>query len=172
MARAALLYGPRDVRIEEMADEAPGPGELVLDVTAVGICGSDLHTYLNGEIGGTVATGPLVLGHEAAGRVAALGPGLEGAFAIGQPVAIEPAIPCGVCERCLDGQPHLCTRLQFIGLWPRHGALRARMAHPAAQCIALPDGIDPVSAALLEPLGVALHASRLAAIEIDDDVLV
>ena len=172
MSRAALLYGPRDIRIEEMPNEAPGWGEVLLDVTAVGICGSDLHTYLNGEIGGTVAASPLVLGHEAAGRVAALGAGLDGAFSIGQPVAIDPAIPCGVCERCLDGQPHLCLRLQFIGLYPRHGALRARMVHPAAQCIALPDGIDPVTAALLEPLGVALHASRLAEIKIDDDVLI
>ena len=172
MTKAALLYGPRDIRIEDMPAESPGPGEVLLDVTAVGICGSDLHTYLNGEIGGTVATGPLVLGHEAAGRVAKLGAGLEGKFSIGQLVAIDPAIPCGECERCLDGQQHLCMRLQFIGLWPRHGALRAQMVHPAEQCIALPEGIGPVTAALLEPLGVALHAIRLAKIRIDDDVLI
>ena len=172
MTRAALFYGPRDIRIEELPDTDPGPGELLLDVTAVGICGSDLHTYLNGEIGGTVAAGPLVLGHEAAGRVARLGPGLEGAFSVGQPVAIDPAIPCETCERCLAGQQNLCTNLHFIGLWPRHGALRAQMVHPAAQCVALPDGIDPVTGALLEPLGVALHAIRLAKIRLDDDVLI
>ncbi len=63
MPRAAVLHGPRDIRIEDWPDRAPGPGEVLLDVTAVGICGSDLHTYLNGEIGGTVAAGPLVLGH-------------------------------------------------------------------------------------------------------------
>ncbi len=172
MPRAAVLHGPRDIRIEDWPDRAPGPGEVLLDVTAVGICGSDLHTYLNGEIGGTVAAGPLVLGHEAAGRVAALGAGVEGKFQIGQPVAIDPGIPCGECERCLDGQPNLCTRLQFIGLWPRQGALCTQMVHPAKQCVPLPAGIDPVAGALLEPLGVALHAINLAKIRVDDDVLI
>ncbi len=172
MTRAALLYGPLDIRVEEMPDEEPGPGELLLDVTAVGICGSDLHSYLSGGIGGTIATSPLVLGHEAAGRVAKLGPGPAGKFSVGQSVAIDPAIHCGVCEQCLNGRQHLCTRMQFIGLFPRHGALRKQMVHPAEQCIALPDGMDPVTAALLEPLGVALHASRLAKIAVDEDVLV
>ncbi|MGH2389743.1 MAG: zinc-dependent alcohol dehydrogenase, partial [Chloroflexota bacterium] len=172
MTRAALLYGPLDVRVEDLPDEEPGPGEVLLEVTAVGICGSDLHTYLNGGIGGTVATSPLILGHEAAGRVARLGPGVESRFRVGQPVAIDPAIHCGVCERCLAGQQHLCTRMQFIGLFPRHGALRTQMVHPAEQCVALPDGMDAVTAALLEPLGVALHANRLAQIGIDEDVLI
>src|SRR5579871_5708922 len=111
MSRAAFLDGPRTIRIDDLPDGRPGPGELLLVVTAVGICGSDLHTYLNGEIGGTVAAGPLVLGHEAAGRVAGIGAGLEGRFSVGQPVAIDPAIPCGECERCLQGDPNLCTRL-------------------------------------------------------------
>src|SRR5689334_19036928 len=111
MPRAALLYGPRDIRLSDLPDQAVGPGEVLLDVTAVGICGSDLHTYLSGEIGGVVAASPLVLGHEAAGRIAALGSGLEGTFSIGQAVAIDPGLPCGECERCLDGQPHLCLRL-------------------------------------------------------------
>jgi len=172
MARAALLCGPRDIRVVELPEEAPGPGELLLEVTAVGICGSDLHTYLNGEIGGVAAESPLVLGHEAAGRVAGLGAGTEQHFRIGQPVAIDPGLPCGECELCLEGQPNLCLHLQFIGLYPRHGALRERMVHPAAQCVPLPDGLDAVSTALLEPLGVALHAVRLAKIRVGDDVLV
>src|SRR5579883_2857073 len=115
MPQAALLYGPRDIRVEEVPAESPGPGELLLDITAVGICGSDLHTYLHGEIGGVAAESPLILGHEAAGRVAALGAGTEGRFHVGQAVAIDPGLPCGECERCLDGQPNLCLRLQFIG---------------------------------------------------------
>ena len=172
MIQAAFLHGARDIRIEEIPDQSPGPGEVLLDVMAVGICGSDLHTYLNGEIGGTVATSPIILGHEAAGRVAALGPGLADRFQIGQLVAIDPAIHCGECERCQSGQHHLCTKLQFMGLFPRHGALRTRMVHPAEQCIALPAGVDAVSAALLEPLGVALHAIRLARIALNDDVLI
>ena len=172
MPKAALLYGAQDIRIEEVPAESPGPGEVLLDVTAVGICGSDLHTFLNGEIGGVAAESPLVLGHEAAGCVAALGPGTEGLFSIGQPVAIDPGLPCGECERCLDGQPNLCLRLQFIGLYPRNGALREQMVHPARQTVPLPAGIDPIAGALLEPLGVALHAGQLAKIRINDDVLI
>jgi L-iditol 2-dehydrogenase len=172
MTTAALLHGPQDMRIETWPDEWPGPGELLLDVQAVGICGSDLHTFLNGEIGGVAAQNPLILGHEAAGRVAALGPGTEDRFQIGQPVAIDPGLPCGECERCLAGDPNLCLHLQFIGLWPRHGALRTQMVHPAKQTIPLPPGIDPVAGALLEPLGVALHAITLAKIQVNDDVLI
>lgn len=172
MIKAAFLHGPRDIRITEIAEEMPAAGELLIDVTAVGVCGSDLHTYLNGQIGDTVAAAPLMLGHEAAGRVVALGTGLEGKFQIGQSIAIDPAIPCDECERCLEGNPNLCTRLQFIGLWPRQGALRERMVHPAKSCVPLPDSISPMSAALLEPLGVAIHADHLAKIRLNDDVLV
>ena len=170
--KAAFLYKPHDIQIHAAPSEEFGALDLLLDVTAVGICGSDLHTYLSGQIGDTVATAPLVLGHEAAGRVAAVGPGVAGKWRIGQPVAIDPAIPCGECERCETGDQNLCTKLKFIGLWPQHGALREQMVHPARTCIALPDSISPVSAALLEPLGVALHAINLSKIKLGDDVLV
>jgi L-iditol 2-dehydrogenase len=172
MGKAAFLYGPRDIRVEEIPDQRPGPGELLLAVTAVGICGSDLHTYLNGEIGGVAAEQPLILGHEAAGTVLEIGPGAESAFHVGQAVAIDPGLPCYHCERCLDGEPNLCLHLQFLGLYPRHGALRERMVHPASATVPLPDGIDPLAGALLEPLGVALHANQLARIGVGDDVLV
>ena len=119
-----------------------------------------------------VAEQPLVLGHEAAGRVVALGAGTEGVWRIGQQVAIDPGLPCGRCERCMGGDPNLCVNLQFLGLYPRNGALRERMTHPASACVPLPDGIDAVAGALLEPLGVALHAVNLAKIRVNDDVLV
>jgi L-iditol 2-dehydrogenase len=100
----------------------------------------------------------------------ALGPGTEGKFHVGQNVAIDPAIPCWECERCEAGDANLCTNLEFIGLWPKHGALREQMVHPARACIPLPDEITPTAAALLEPLGVALHAINLAKIKLGDDV--
>lgn len=170
--KAAYLHGVRDIRIADAPQESVGPGALLLDVTAVGVCGSDLHTYLYGQVGDIAPETPLILGHEAAGRVAAIGSGLEGKFHLGQPVAIEPAIPCWECERCEKGDPNLCTNLQFIGLYPRHGALREQMVHPARSCIPLPDGITPIAAALLEPLGVALHAINLAKIRVGDDVAI
>ncbi|MBL8156348.1 MAG: alcohol dehydrogenase catalytic domain-containing protein [Anaerolineae bacterium] len=169
--KASFVYGPRDVRVQEISDVEPGPGQVLLEVTAVGICGSDLHTFLLGNVGGTTATEPITLGHEAAGRILALGPGVEGLH-IGQRVAIDPANPCGQCERCQAGEPHLCERIEFIGLFPFHGAMRERMIYPARLCVPMPDRISDIGAALLEPLGVTLHASRLAEIQIGDDVAV
>ena len=169
--KTAQLYGSRKVQIIEAPDEAPGPGEVLLGVTAVGICGSDLHTYLYWEIGDVVPGGPIILGHEAAGVVRALGPGVD-TLRVGERVAIDPAVPCLECERCQAGDPNLCTHLKFIGLWPYHGALRQQMVHPARSCVPVPDNITDVGAALLEPLGVALHAIRLAKIQIGDDVLI
>lgn len=169
--KTSFIYGPRDVRVEEGSDNAPGPGEVLLDVTAVGICGSDLHTYLFGDVGGVAAKSPLTLGHEAAGRVLALGEGVE-SLQVGQRVAIDPATPCGHCERCEAGDPHLCLNLQFMGLYPYHGAMRERMTHSAASCIPVPDDVSDIGAAMLEPLGIALHAIRLAKIQIGEDVAV
>lgn len=168
--KTAFLYGPRDIRVEEWTDADPGPGEVLLDVTAVGICGSDLHTYLFGDVGGVRAETALALGHEAAGRVIAVGEGVT--LKVGQRVAIDPATHCGHCERCEAGEVHLCTNMVFMGLYPHHGALRERMVYPARSCVPVPDGVSDVETALLEPLGVALHASRLANIQIGEDVLI
>ncbi len=154
----------------EVSDAEPGAGEVLLDVTAVGICGSDLHTYVYGNVGGITSDEPLTLGHEAAGVVVAAGPDVE--LRPGQRVAIDPATPCGHCERCQAGEPHLCLNLAFMGLYPYHGALRQRMVYPARSCVAVPPDITDVGAAMLEPLGVALHASRLAEIQIGEDVAV
>jgi L-iditol 2-dehydrogenase len=135
------------------------------------VCGSDLHTYLFGNVGGVAAETPLTLGHEAAGMVLAVGEGVENVRP-GQRVAIDPATHCGHCERCEAGDVHLCTNMAFMGLYPYHGAMRERMTHSARTVVPVPDTISDISAALLEPLGVALHASRLADIQIGEDVLV
>jgi L-iditol 2-dehydrogenase len=158
--------------VEETSDSEPGPGQVLLDVTAVGICGSDLHAYLFGNIGGVTADEPLTLGHEAAGVVVAVGAGVGNDLRPGQRVEIDPATHCGVCERCQAGDPHLCLNIAFMGLWPHHGAMRERMVHPAQSCVAIPQGISDVGTALLEPLGVALHAVRLANIQLGEDLVV
>ncbi|MEO8611162.1 MAG: alcohol dehydrogenase catalytic domain-containing protein [Chloroflexota bacterium] len=169
--KTSYLYGAKDIRIEEISDSEPGPGQVLLNVTAVGVCGSDLHTYLFGNVGGIAAEGPLTLGHEAASVVLEVGEGVED-LKVGQRVAIDPAIHCGHCERCIAGDIHLCERIMFMGLWPHQGAMRERMVYPASACVPMPDDISDVGAALLEPLGVALHASRLADVQIGEDVLV
>ncbi len=170
--QAAFFHGVRDIRLREIPDAEPQPGEVLLEVTAVGICGSDLHTYLLGNIGGVSSADPIVLGHEASGVIIALGAEAPSTLRVGQRVAIDPATPCLACEFCQHGQHHLCTNLQFMGYFPQHGALQQRMVHPARSVVPVPESISDVGAAMLEPLGVALHAARLGAVQHGEDVLV
>jgi L-iditol 2-dehydrogenase len=169
---AARLYGPRDIQIERIPHPGnPGPGNVLLRVTATGICGSDLHTFADARIGDTVLKSPLVLGHEFAGVIEAVGSGVE-ALRAGMRVAVDPAHPCHRCDLCESGHPNLCRRLHFCGLYPDDGSLRELMIVPARTCFPVPDSIDDEAAAMLEPLGVALHAIHLAKIRQGDRVAV
>jgi L-iditol 2-dehydrogenase len=174
---AVRLYGPRDLRVEEIPHPGPpGPGQALLRITSVGICGSDLHSYQDGRIGDSVVTEPLILGHEFAAVVEAVGPdAYDGNFQPLQPgtrVAVDPAQPCGHCEMCEKGHPNLCLNLHFCGNAPDDGSLRQLMLMPAHTCFPVPDSIDNDAAALLEPLGVAIHAVDLAKIRVTDSVAI
>ncbi len=153
--RALRLHGVGDLRLADEPPPVPASGEALVQVTAVGICGSDLHWYDESAIGDAVLTRPLVLGHEAAGRITS---GLRA----GQRVAIDPQVACGACETCAEGRGHLCPRVRFLGHGVTDGALRERLAWPERNLVPLPDTIDDVDGALLEPLGVAIHALDLA----------
>lgn len=159
--KAARLYGPGDLRIDDIPMPEPGAGEVLLQVLAVGVCGSGVHYFLDGGIGEEKVEEPFVIGHEFSARVVALGPGVEGP-PVGTRVAVEPAIPCGHCEFCQEGNPNLCENLLFCSTPPTPGALREYMAHPAHLCFPLPDQVDDAAGAMLEPLGIALHAVSLA----------
>lgn len=162
--KAARLHAPGDIRIEELPEPGPpGPGEVLLAVTAVGICGSDLHYYREGGLGGLTPEQPLILGHEFAGRVEAVGPGVS--LPVGSRVAAEPGRSCGRCEPCLEGHPNLCPHVLFCGSSPVDGALRERMLYPASLLFPLPDVISDDEGAALEPLGIGLHALSLARVE-------
>lgn len=168
---AARLYGPRDIRIDDVPLPPPPPPEhVVLKVTAVGICGSDLHTYADGRIGDTKVQTPLILGHEFAGVVEAVSEnardGLNQPLYVGQRVAVDPATPCYHCEMCETGHPNLCRRLRFHGLWPDDGALQERMSCAARSCFPFPDTLSDAAGALLEPLGVAMHAVDLGKLKV------
>lgn len=175
---AARLHGPRDLRVDRIPHPGPpGPDQVLLRITAVGICGSDLHTYQDARIGDTTLDAPLTLGHEFAGIVEEIGPGeaLDGEFnplTIGTRVAVDPAQPCGRCEMCEQGHPNLCHRLHFCGLYPDAGSLSHWMHMPAHTCFPLPDTIDDAGGALLEPLGVAIHATDLAKIKVANSVAI
>ena len=152
--RAARLHGAGDLRLAEEPEPAAGPGEELVRVTAVGICGSDLHWWDEAGIGDAVITRPLVLGHEAAGVIEA-GPRR------GTRVAIDPAITCGTCRPCRDGYRNLCARIRFAGHGDQDGALREFLAWPSDLLHPLPDSVTDTDGALLEPLGVAIHALDL-----------
>jgi L-iditol 2-dehydrogenase len=149
--RVARLHGPRDVRLHDEPRPSPGPGEVLVRVEAVGICGSDLHWFEEGSIGGVPLTQPLSPGHEMAGTTED-----------GRRVAVDPAIPCEECALCREGHPNLCLSIRFAGYAEDDGALREWMAWPERCLFPLPDSLSAVEGAMLEPLGVALHAADLA----------
>jgi L-iditol 2-dehydrogenase len=151
---AARLHGVGDVRPELEAVPEPGAGEQLVRVTAVGLCGSDLHWYAQAGIGDARLTRPLVVGHEAAGVI-------EGGARDGQRVAIDPAVPCGRCELCLAGHRNLCPSVAFCGHGRTDGALRQYLTWPDHLLHRLPDTLSDADGAMLEPLGVAVHAHDL-----------
>lgn len=155
----AALYrtGRRMERVEVADPGCPGPGEVVVEVRACGICGSDLHVFRG-------AAKPLNFagGHEFAGVVVMCGTGVE-QLTPGQAVAIEPLFSCGVCGQCRSGGTNLCDRREFIG-FRRHGGFARRVRVPARSAWPLPPGVSWETAALTEPLAVAMRAVRLAGV--------
>ena len=161
----ARLHGVGDVRMtEEPVPDVPD-GHHLVRVTGVGICGSDLHWYEEAGIGDARLARPLVIGHEAAGVI-------EGGPRDGELVAIDPAMPCGTCELCVEGHRNLCLRIRFAGHGERDGALREYMAWPDELLHPLPNGFTAADGAMLEPLGVAIHAVDLGHLRLGASVAV
>jgi L-iditol 2-dehydrogenase len=152
--RAARLHAVGDLRLAEEPVPEPGPGMSLVRVTAVGICGSDLHWWGEAGIGDATLARPLVLGHEAAGVI-------EEGPRRGERVAIDPAIWCGTCRPCRDGYRNLCARIEFAGHGGQDGAMREYITWPAHLLHPLPAGLADADGAMLEPLGVAIHALGL-----------
>jgi L-iditol 2-dehydrogenase len=148
------LHGMRHLHLHDEPRPVPGPGEVLLRVSAVGLCGSDLQWFSETGIGDAQLDRPLVLGHEFAGIV-------ESGQRRGERVAVDPAIPCKACEFCLEGNPNLCTALRFAGHGGEDGALREYMPWPSNCLHPLPDTLSDADGVMLEPLGVAIHAVDL-----------
>lgn len=157
--KVVRLHGIGDIRFEDEPKPEAGPGEVLVHVRAVGVCGSDLHWLAEGGIGDAQLNQPLVLGHEFSGSTEA-----------GERVAVDPAISCGQCEMCRRGHPNLCLHVVFAGHGSQDGALREYMAWPSRNLHRLPDGMDFADGAMLEPLGVALQAADLGGIRIGSTV--
>jgi L-iditol 2-dehydrogenase len=167
----AVLHGIGDLRVEEIPMPEPSQDEVLISMRSVGICGSDAHYLDHGRIGDFVCKGPMVLGHEASGVVAALGSNVT-TLRVGDRVAIEPGVPCATCDTCRSGRYNLCPDVRFAATPPVHGSLAQFIAHPAAFCYRLPDSMPFDHAALLEPLSVGIHACRRAHVALGHTVLI
>jgi L-idonate 5-dehydrogenase len=163
--RAIVIHAPKDLRVETRPAPEPGPGQVAVRIRAGGICGSDLHYYQHGGFGAVRLQEPMVLGHEIAGVVEAVGPD-AGGLAPGDTVAVNPSLPCGACRYCLAGQPNHCLDMRFYGSAMRlphvQGGFAERLVCEAPRAVKLPADMDLALAAFAEPLAVCLHAARQA----------
>jgi len=154
----ALVYvAPERMEIQEIPDAAPGEGEVLLRVSAAGVCGSDIHGFL----GHSERRKPgLVMGHEAVATILDVHPSVTG-WRRGQRVSFNPLLSCGHCRACLEGRQNLCPTWTLFGMDRLHGAYAERVAVPARQLQALSEGLTEEEAVLAEPMAVVIHAFRL-----------
>lgn len=169
--RAAVLAEPGKIVLEERAVPEPAADEILIRVEAVGVCGSDAHYFRHGQIGQYVVEAPLVLGHETAGTVVALG-GDVTSHGVGDRVAIEPGVPCGLCEQCRTGRYNLCPDVVFHATPPIDGTLQTYVTIRADYAFTLPDAVPIEHGALVEPLAVSVWACRKAHVAPGSRVLI
>ncbi len=170
--RSIQLVAPRTLEEREMPQPPdPGPGEVTVRIRQVGICGSDMHFYLEGRVGLSSAKYPQVLGHEPVGDVVAVGPRVTGLQA-GDRVVIEPNLTCGHCEYCLIGRHNNCTSGVFLGGPHAPGLFRDYVTLPTRNVVRVPDTLGDREATLVEPLAVTMHLLELVEIRAGDTVAI
>jgi L-iditol 2-dehydrogenase len=167
----AELIAQREFHLTEKSIEDPGPGEVQVRVNAVGICGSDLHSYSEGAVGDTPCEFPMVLGHEPAGTVVKTGTGVTG-WQPGDRAALEPALYCYHCEYCRTGHHNVCANIRFLSNPGLPGFFREFVNLPVTNLIAIPPDLPLELATIVEPLAVAMHSMQFAAIQPGETVAV
>ena len=169
--RAAIMYGTHDIRLEDVPVPEPGPKEVLVEIKAVGVCGSDVHYYEEGRIGSFVVREPLILGHESMGTIVRLGSEVT-KHEVGERVALEPGVPDGTCRECRAGRYNLCPNVRFFATPPINGAFTNYVNIHEDFAFTLPDEISDNAGALMEPLSVGIWACRKANVTAGDHVLV
>ncbi len=163
--RGVVIHAPKDLRVDEVAVVAPGPGQVRVRIAAGGICGSDLHYYHHGGFGTVRIREPMALGHEIAGVIEEVGANVDH-LAPGTRVAVNPSRPCNVCRYCREGLHQHCLDMQFIGSAMRfphaQGGFRQSLTIEAGQAVPIAERMTMAEAAMAEPLAVCLHAARQA----------
>ena len=167
----AQLLAPRTFQLTEETIENPGPGEIQVRVNAVGICGSDIHSYAEGAVGDTPCEYPMVLGHEPSGTVVKTGSGVTG-WQAGDRAALEPALYCYHCEFCRSGHHNVCANIRFLSNPGNPGFFREFVNLPVANLLAIPPELPLELATIVEPLAVAMHSMKFAAIQAGETVAV
>ena len=169
--RAAFMTGIRKMEFRDVPMPTAKEGEVVVKLEYAGICGSDIHYLEHGRIGDFIVEGDFILGHECAGTVFEVGPGVAG-HKVGDRVALEPGIVCGKCEYCLTGRYNLCPDVEFFATPPYHGIFTNYVAFPAHRAFKLPDNVSFKEGALIEPLAVGLEAASVGKVELGQSVVI
>jgi L-iditol 2-dehydrogenase len=165
------MHGTHDVRLEDVPVPEPGPKEILVEIRAVGVCGSDVHYYEEGRIGSFVVREPLILGHESMGTVVALGEDAT-RHEVGERVTLEPGVPDGTCRECRAGRYNLCPNVRFFATPPIDGAFTNYVSINEDFAFHLPDRLSDNAGALMEPLSVGIWACKKANVTAGDHVLV
>jgi L-iditol 2-dehydrogenase len=172
--QTAYLDKASHIVIKNSAMPTVGDDDVLVKISHVTICGSDAHFFIDPTYGGVIIPPilPIVLGHESAGIIESIGKNVKG-LNPGDKVAIEPGVPCGKCGYCMDGKYNLCDEMDFMAAPPfTRGALSRYVAHPAKAVFKLPDAMNTVEGALMEPLSVGLYAARRSGAHIGQTALV
>ena len=165
--KAAVWYGGKEIRIEEVPKPDPGPNEVLVRVKATGICGSDLHAY---EGISKRRVPPLIMGHEIAGEIAEIGGHVKGSQ-IGDRVVVQPVLSCGECEQCRSGNENICRNIRFLGLHVP-GGFAEYVKAPAKNCYTMPSRLRFEEACLTEPLSVAVHVVNNVPVGVNGTILI
>ena len=171
MNQVAELTGTRQFTVASRDLLNPGPGEVQVRVAAVGICGSDMHSFAEGSVGDQICKYPMVLGHEPAGTILKTGDGVTG-WSLGDEVALEPALYCYHCEFCMAGHHNVCANIRFMSSADDPGFFRERVNVPATNLLALAKGVGMEQGTLVEPLAIALHSLKFVPVRLGDQVVV
>ncbi|MCW1300754.1 MAG: NAD(P)-dependent alcohol dehydrogenase [Candidatus Parvarchaeota archaeon] len=169
--KAFYLESIKQFSKKDISIPSPNAGEVLVKVKNVGICGSDVHYYEYGKIGNFVIEKPLILGHEAAGDVVAVGSEVKN-LKVGDRVAMEPGIPCGKCKFCKSGRYNLCPDIKFWATPPVDGTFTEYVTHPADFCFKLPSDVSYEEGAMFEPLAVGLWATEKANLKPENSVAI
>jgi len=170
--KVAYLVGKKKIVIEEEKEpEIRNDNDVLVRIKCVGICGSDVHYFLEGKIGDQIVKDRIILGHEASGEVVEFGKNVK-KFRKGDKVAIEPGISCGKCEFCIRGRPNICPFVRFLGTPPVDGALREYIVMPEENLIKIPEGLGYEEGVLSEPLAIGIYAVKLSGLKIGDDIAI